>query len=61
MNKMKPIKQILKENRVRQWQIAEEIGINENILSIKLRHEPEGEFREQILEAMQSVLAKRTA
>lgn len=61
MNKMKPIKQILKENHVRQWQIAEEIGINENILSIKLRHEPEGEFREQILEAMQSVLAKRTA
>ena len=61
MAEEKPIKAILRENKVRQWQIAEEIGMNESILSIKLRHEPTEELRNQILAAMQSVLAKRTA
>jgi hypothetical protein len=61
MSEQKPIKTILKENHVRHWQIAEEMGIHENQLCIKLRHEPDEKLRNEILKAMQSVLAKRTA
>ena len=55
MADQKPVKQIMRENHVPQWKIAEMIGMNESVFNRKLRYEPEGEFRNQILDAIQKL------
>lgn len=55
MEDLKPIKRIMKENHVPQWKIAEHIGMNEFVFNRKLRHEPDGNFRQQILDAIEAL------
>jgi len=52
MSEQKPIKQIIKENHLPYWKIAEVMGIHENTLIRRLRHEPDGTMRQEILEAI---------
>jgi len=52
MSEQKPIKQIIKENHLPYWKIAEVMGIHENTLIRRLRHEPYGTMRQEILEAI---------
>ena len=49
MSDLVPIKLIIKESGVKQWQIAEVMGIHENTLIRMLRHEPDDELRQKIL------------
>lgn len=51
----KPIKQVMKENHIPQWKVAEHIGMSEFVFSRKLRREPDGNFRQQILDAIQAL------
>lgn len=55
MTELKPIKQVIKENHVYQWQIAEVLGIREQAFSTILRHEPDAEMRQRILDAIQQL------
>ena len=55
MPELKPIKQVIKENHVYQWQIAEVLGIREQAFSTMLRHEPNMEMRQKILGAIQQL------
>lgn len=55
MSELKPIKQVIKENHVYQWQIAEVLGIREQAFSTMLRHEPNTEMRQKILGAIQQL------
>ena len=50
---MIPVKQLIKQSGIRQWQIAEHIGIRETEFSKRLRHEPNEEFRAQIMQAIE--------
>lgn len=45
--------------KVRQWQIAEELGMNECVLSRKLRHELDETEKARVLAAIQAVAEKR--
>lgn len=49
MNNLTPIKSIIKESGVKQWQIAEAMGVHENTLIRMLRHEPSEDLRKKIL------------
>lgn len=55
MANLKPIKQVIKENHVYQWQIAEVLGIREQAFSTILRHEPDVEMRRKILDAIRQL------
>lgn len=55
MSDQKPIKQVIKESRVYQWQIAEVLGIREQAFSTMLRHEPSADMRQKILDAIQQI------
>ena len=55
MVEQKSVKQIMKENRVAQWEVAKTIGMHESVLSRKLREEPDGEFREKIIDAIKTI------
>lgn len=55
MSTLKPIKQVIKESHVYQWQIAEVLGIREQAFSTMLRHEPDSEMRQKILDAIQQL------
>ena len=52
MDDLVPIKKIIKENGLAYWQISEILGIHENTLTRRLRHEPDGKMRQEILEAI---------
>lgn len=56
---MIPVKQLIKQSGIRQWQIAEHIGIRETEFSKRLRYEPDAVFRAQILTAIEQIQAKR--
>lgn len=55
MPEQKPIKQVIKESHVYQWQIAEVLGIREQAFSTMLRHEPNADMRQKILDAIQQI------
>lgn len=46
------IKKRMRIQGVRQWQIAEYIGINESVLSRKMRHDLDPELNILVLEAL---------
>ena len=52
MSELKPIKQILKENHLPYWKVAEVLGVHENTLIRRLRREPDEAMRQKILEAI---------
>lgn len=49
------IRDLLKEANVKQWQIADELGISEGNLSRKMRYEVSEEEKQMILEAIDRV------
>lgn len=49
-------RKILRDAGVRQWQIAERIGIREDKLSVMLRHELPPEFEAVIRKAVTDIL-----
>lgn len=53
------IKEVIKNSGVRQWQIAEYLGMNEFSLSRKLRSEIAPEFEKQILIAIMQIKQER--
>lgn len=53
------IKEVIKNSGVRQWQIAEYLGMNEFSLSRKLRNEIAPEFEKQILIAIMQIKQER--
>lgn len=55
MSDLIPIKIVMRNNKVTQWQVAEYLGISEVTLCRKLRHEPDPEFRKKILEAIEHI------
>ena len=58
-----PIKQILREakkNGIKQWQIADFLKINESQFSKSLRHEPDAEHRQQIMQAIEILATDNT-
>lgn len=55
MAEQKPIKQVIKDNHVYQWQVAEVLGIREQAFSTMLRHEPGAEMRQRIIGAIRQL------
>lgn len=55
MSELKPIKQILKENHLPYWKVADVLGIHESTLIRRLRHEPDGAMRQEILDAVEKL------
>ena len=51
----KNIREIIRQSNVKQWKIAEKIGLSEFTLSRYLRHEPKGELRQRILAALEEL------
>lgn len=49
------IRKQMKENNIRQWQVAEQMGISEFTLSRKLRKELPQEQKDQLLEAVEKL------
>lgn len=47
------IKKLMKDNKVRQWQVAEYIGMNESLLSRKMRHELDPNLKKSVIEAIE--------
>ncbi|MBQ9061771.1 MAG: hypothetical protein IJ121_02915 [Eubacterium sp.] len=50
-----PIKTIIRQARVRQWEISEYLGMDESLFSKKLRREPPESFRQEILQAIEAI------
>ena len=53
------VKDFIKKSNVKQWQIAEYLGMNEFSLSRKLRNEIAPEFEKQILIAIMQIKQER--
>ena len=53
------LKQTIRKSGVKQWQIAEYLGMNEFSLSRKLRNEIAPEFEKQILIAIMQIKQER--
>lgn len=51
----KEIRKVANDKGVRQWQIAEVLGIDETSLSRKMRHELSDEYKEKYLNAIDQV------
>lgn len=51
----KDIKRTIYMNGLRQWEVADALGINEATLSRKLRHELSEEDRDKILKAIEDL------
>ena len=49
-----------KKAGVRQWQIAEELGLREDVFSRLMRHELSDEDRERILQAIRNIAERRS-
>lgn len=47
------LKEKMRNRGVRQWQIAEYIGISESVLSRHMRHELSSDLRDQVLNAIE--------
>ncbi|MBQ3155237.1 MAG: hypothetical protein IJB88_08410 [Clostridia bacterium] len=56
--KKETVKSIIKEKGLTQWQIAKKLCVSEWTLCRWLRSEPEGELRERILQAIESLAAE---
>lgn len=52
------IREAAAKAKVKHWQIAEEMGIHEGVLSRKLRHEVGNEEKEAILKAIKAIQEK---
>lgn len=52
------IKNRLKETDVKQWQVADELGISEGNFSRKMRYEVSEEEKQMILEAIDRIAKK---
>lgn len=52
------VKMTIKNSRLRQWEIAQEMGISEAALSKALRGDIEESMEKKIMEAIQSVKKK---
>lgn len=53
--KKETVKNIIEEKGLTQWQIAKKLCVSEWTLCRWLRSEPEGELRERILQAVESL------
>lgn len=53
------LKRIMKSNGVRQWQIAENLGMNEASFSKLFRHELSVENKDRILKAISEICDKK--
>lgn len=53
------IRQAAKNNGVRLWEVADRIGVNDGNFSRKLRHELSPEVKEQVLTAIDEIVASR--
>lgn len=51
--KNKPIKDALEHQGIKQWQLADALGVNETTLCKRLRHELPDEERDRILEIIE--------
>lgn len=49
------LKEKMKNRGVRQWQIAEYIGISESVLSRYMRHELSSDLRDRVLNAIETL------
>ena len=49
------IREMIRESGFPHWRVAERAGISENTMVRWLRHEPDGERRERILQAIQEL------
>lgn len=47
------IKKLMRQRKVPQWKIARHLQMNESVFCKKLRDEPVGTFREQIMQAIE--------
>lgn len=57
--KSQKIKEVIRNSGIRQWEIAEYLGMNEFSLSRKLRNEVKPEFEKQILLAIMHIKQER--
>ncbi len=55
MSDVKPVKQIIRDSGVKQWQIAKAIGVSESTMVKILREEPGTEMRQKILQAIEQL------
>lgn len=53
------IRMAAKENGVRLWEIADELGMNDGNLSRKLRHELPADEREQIISIITGIAERK--
>ena len=49
------IKKLMRQRKIPQWKIARYLQLNESVFCRKLRDEPTGEFRQQIMQAIESL------
>lgn len=55
MSDAKPVKQIIRDSGVKQWQVAKTIGVSESTMVKILREEPGAEMRQKILQAIEQL------
>lgn len=53
------IKKIIKKKNVKQWEVAEFLGISESVFTKLLRHDPAPDKALEILEAIDQVAARK--
>lgn len=59
MERNNDLKKLMKDNNVKQWEVAEEIGICADWLSKRLRYNLEDSFRDKILNAIHLISRRK--